>query len=603
MSKAPANNNTPPLNSSSSHDQQNMLGQDASQMFQNYNYDQTQNQQQQPQVSMATTPTANNQSAIPSTQVSVTAAKLAQQQAIYPTALGGYDASAMGGVNPYMWLNGAAGQQQSAALNAYGANNPYAMSALGNPNAYMNQAARNFGMAGVAAAGGNGFSGEFNWLSLSNQSDLFKLVRPPYSYSALIAMAIQNHSQEKKLTLAQIYQYVAENFPFYKKSRAGWQNSIRHNLSLNDCFKKVPRDEDDPGKGNYWMLDPNCEKMFDNGNFRRKRKRRDAHSAIKDERTQPDPYGSSYLPSMHGTGAHTVGSPLQAMTSGLGLGIENLQQNPSTAAAHAAAAALQQNLPDNSASVALAAAASHAQQQQLRGVNQAQMGQNQINQAQMGQNQLNQAATSNYQLNQGINQGLNQHQLNQGHMAQNQLNQAQMGQNQLNTQLHGNGLNTQIHGQNAQIHDNAQNHNMNIPSSSHVSSMQHPISQVVAQNLGNEHLVAQGMGSSQAGGNGLTQIGNISNELPVSMSGASVSQQLGLIDQSQIKQEATSHNQGILTPIDTVQNPNGLASYSYANYQQEIQQQAVVSGQITNGNTGAIPPPHSQPDPYSKPSQ
>lgn len=28
------------------------------------------------------------------------------------------------------------------------------------------------------------------------------------------------------------------------------------------------------GKGNYWTLDPNCEKMFDNGNFRRKRKRR-----------------------------------------------------------------------------------------------------------------------------------------------------------------------------------------------------------------------------------------------------------------------------------------------------------------------------------------
>lgn len=29
-----------------------------------------------------------------------------------------------------------------------------------------------------------------------------------------------------------------------------------------------------PGKGNYWTLDPNCEKMFDNGNFRRKRKRK-----------------------------------------------------------------------------------------------------------------------------------------------------------------------------------------------------------------------------------------------------------------------------------------------------------------------------------------
>ncbi|XP_015818440.3 forkhead box protein I1 [Nothobranchius furzeri] len=120
----------------------------------------------------------------------------------------------------------------------------------------------------------SGFGGaDLGWLSLSSQQELFKMVRPPYSYSALIAMAIQN-AQDKKLTLSQIYQYVADNFPFYKKSKAGWQNSIRHNLSLNDCFKKVARDEDDPGKGNYWTLDPNCEKMFDNGNFRRKRKRR-----------------------------------------------------------------------------------------------------------------------------------------------------------------------------------------------------------------------------------------------------------------------------------------------------------------------------------------
>ncbi|XP_074847778.1 forkhead box protein I3 [Carettochelys insculpta] len=114
---------------------------------------------------------------------------------------------------------------------------------------------------------------DLGWLSLAGQEELLRLVRPPYSYSALIAMAIQS-APGRKLTLSHIYQYVAENFPFYRRSKAGWQNSIRHNLSLNDCFRKVPRDEDDPGKGNYWTLDPNCEKMFDNGNFRRKRKRR-----------------------------------------------------------------------------------------------------------------------------------------------------------------------------------------------------------------------------------------------------------------------------------------------------------------------------------------
>ncbi|XP_066477532.1 forkhead box protein I2 [Tiliqua scincoides] len=184
-----------------------------------------------------------------------------------PTA--GYGLGEPGGGSPYLWLNGAAvpssaylpGANGAAASGAFLPSAAYGAGAGAGPRQLLG-----------APSGGP----DLGWLSLAAgppPQDFFRLVRPPYSYSALIAMAIQS-APDKKLTLSQIYQYVAGNFPFYKRSKAGWQNSIRHNLSLNDCFRKVPRNEDDPGKGNYWTLDPNCEKMFDNGNFRRKRKRR-----------------------------------------------------------------------------------------------------------------------------------------------------------------------------------------------------------------------------------------------------------------------------------------------------------------------------------------
>lgn len=97
--------------------------------------------------------------------------------------------------------------------------------------------------------------------------------KPPFSYIALIAMAIRD-SSAGRLTLAGINDYLMKRFPFFRGSYTGWRNSVRHNLSLNDCFIKVLRDASRPwGKDNYWMLNPQSEYTFADGVFGRRRKR------------------------------------------------------------------------------------------------------------------------------------------------------------------------------------------------------------------------------------------------------------------------------------------------------------------------------------------
>lgn len=100
-------------------------------------------------------------------------------------------------------------------------------------------------------------------------SGLRRPEKPPYSYIALIVMAIQS-SPSKRLTLSEIYQFLQARFPFFRGSYQGWKNSVRHNLSLNECFIKLPKGLGRPGKGHYWTIDPSSEFMFEEGSFRRR---------------------------------------------------------------------------------------------------------------------------------------------------------------------------------------------------------------------------------------------------------------------------------------------------------------------------------------------
>ncbi|XP_059835606.1 forkhead box protein J1-B [Hypanus sabinus] len=111
-------------------------------------------------------------------------------------------------------------------------------------------------------------------------------VKPPYSYATLICMAMQA-SKKSKITLSAIYNWITENFCYYRHADPSWQNSIRHNLSLNKCFMKVPRQKDEPGKGGFWQIDPQYADMFVNGVFKRRRMPATHFSALRQNKLPP----------------------------------------------------------------------------------------------------------------------------------------------------------------------------------------------------------------------------------------------------------------------------------------------------------------------------
>ena len=101
--------------------------------------------------------------------------------------------------------------------------------------------------------------------------------KPSYSYIGLIAMAILS-SADRQLVLADIYRWILDHYPYFRSRGTGWRNSIRHNLSLNECFVKANRSAN--GKGHYWTIHPANLADFLSGDFRRQRANRRARKSM-----------------------------------------------------------------------------------------------------------------------------------------------------------------------------------------------------------------------------------------------------------------------------------------------------------------------------------
>ncbi|CCE62459.1 hypothetical protein TPHA_0C03060 [Tetrapisispora phaffii CBS 4417] len=94
---------------------------------------------------------------------------------------------------------------------------------------------------------------------LSNEEN--KNIKPPYSYATMIAQGILS-TPEGVISLSDIYKYISDNYAYYRFSKTGWQNSIRHNLSLNKAFEKVAKKSSESGKGMNWRITKSYQDDF-----------------------------------------------------------------------------------------------------------------------------------------------------------------------------------------------------------------------------------------------------------------------------------------------------------------------------------------------------
>ncbi|XP_076100141.1 silk gland factor 1-like [Mytilus galloprovincialis] len=207
-----------------------------------------------------------------------------------PSCSSGYTMTSMPNMNSYGTMGSMAMSNMNYSPPNMGGMPPQAMSSMGMGMHAASMPPGMNSMNSIASVNGMGSLPPMNGMSSPMRMESFNRAqainrardktyrrsythaKPPYSYISLITMAIQQ-SPNKMCTLSEIYQFIMDLFPFYRQNQQRWQNSIRHSLSFNDCFVKVPRTPDRPGKGSYWALHPDSGNMFENGCYLRRQKR------------------------------------------------------------------------------------------------------------------------------------------------------------------------------------------------------------------------------------------------------------------------------------------------------------------------------------------
>jgi len=123
--------------------------------------------------------------------------------------------------------------------------------------------------------------------------------KPFYPYSTLIRYAIKG-SPNQKLLLEDIYYAIESRFPYFRTAPNGWKNSVRHNLSLNPCFEKVPRPLTDRGKGSYWIVNDNVDPRTGVHRVRKKKSKGGKARNAEDEDVDYHPAEGSFDGSQYG---------------------------------------------------------------------------------------------------------------------------------------------------------------------------------------------------------------------------------------------------------------------------------------------------------------